>query len=555
MDTNILGSEKRKKIFYMVMTAIIIVLTYVMFTVQADSNDDPGMMQYISGFYCGKPGILPYIMGTPYTFLISMLYRITTQIPWYGLIFMIINIGAIWVIFLKYMKDSYNINRYLIFIGLYIVLFLWQLTNIQFTMVAGLAGGAAIMLVNDSCENDKKNIKVLEIILTLVFFFFSYNIRYQCGYVTLAVIAYITIGKGVLYKKWNKKQIISFISCIIILGLSYICNNEYINNTEWKAYETLNAQRSYYMDTEHLSYNENFEIYKSIGWDENIYCLINSWCFMVEEANYESFKTINEFSLQTKMDLNLDILNSVTDFISLLKTETIVLFFWLCGIILFGIHKIKQSNEYKFKEMIYISGFIIMAVIFVMYLIFFGRYNSRVIIMMFDCCLIPGVYAIITDFERHDFMYKKVAEKIVIASLLVMSVLSLNKQFNRSIITYDKWDSVYEYVISNKDNVYVGDGSMISPCDLFESFSEETAPTNYFWWGGWLAESPFAKSQKEKNNLKQLYLDDMLDENKYFIGNKEYMNLLHNYYNNRYYNVNSKIFCEIDDYIVYGFRK
>ena len=53
-------TKRWTKTHYLLLTSFVLILTYIVFGVQAENNDDPGMMQYISGFLTGKPDILPY---------------------------------------------------------------------------------------------------------------------------------------------------------------------------------------------------------------------------------------------------------------------------------------------------------------------------------------------------------------------------------------------------------------------------------------------------------------------------------------------------------------
>lgn len=543
---------------YLVLTSIFIILTYIVFKVQAENNDDPGMMQYISGFLTGKPDILPYIMGMPYTYLISRLYLLSTEIPWYGLAYVLINTGAVLVICHRFIRKNCTKENYFCFLCIYISFFVYQLTNVQFTMVAGLAGTAAVVIVYDIDE--EKKIRISDIVLAVIFSFLSYNIRYQCGLVALGVMIYCVLGNGILLKKWNKKQIICLLSCIGIMVISALSNEIYVNNTDWKEYVDLNSERSLYMDLAVIKYDEDEELYNSIGWDEDIFYLTTHWCFMDDSASRENFAILN-LENKKRMADNVEsvgqriwkFLSDIVEFTRTLKWQIAILVGWLLWILADLLYSIHSKEPENIRRLIYSIGFYGIAAALIMYLIFFGRYNSRTVIMILSSCMIPGF--ILSSINLKNIYKKQKMLSIMLSfGLIILVAGGLCKQKWRTIYTYDTWDSVYDYVLKHKDCIYIGDGSMILPADLFKTFTAEEQPTNYSFWGGWLADSPMAANFLETNELQDLTLEDMLDDNKFFIGDAVYVDYLLSYYNKRYDNVEAEIYYETDQFAVYGFR-
>lgn len=545
---------------YIVLTCIFIILTYIVFNVQAEGNDDPGMMQYISGFLTGKPDILPYTMGMPYTYLISRLYLLSTAIPWYGLAYVLINTVSVLVICQRFIRKNCTKEDYFYFLCIYIAFFVYQLTNIQFTMVAGLAGTAAIMIVYDMNE-EKKN-GIFDIVLAVIFSFFSYNIRFQCGLVALGVMIYCVLGNGILLKMWNEKQIICLFSCIGIMVISALSNKIYVNNTGWKEYADLNSERSYYMDVAGIEYDENEDLYESIGWDEDIYNLTNNWCFMDDSANRENF-AILKLENQKRIADNApsagqriwNFLSDVVEFARTLQGQIAILTGWLLWILADFLHSIHSKKSENIRRLIYSIGFYAIAAALIMYLIFFKRYyNNRTVIMILSSCMIPSFRLSSINLKKIHKKKEKIVSIMLACGLFILVMGGLHMQKWRTIHTYDRWNNVYDYVLKHKDCIYVGDISMTLPADLFKTFTAEEAPTNYIFWGGWLADSPMAVNQLETNGLQDLTLEDMLDENKFFIGDTAYIDDLLPYYNKRFDNVTAEIYYETDQFMVYGFR-
>lgn len=546
---------------YYIITAFIVIFTYLIFPVQAESNDDTSIMNYISGFYTGRPGILPYIMGTPYTFIISRLYMFNSQVPWYGLTFVVISLSAVLVILKVFLSNNkFSFVGYLCFVGIYFSILLYEIVQIQFTMVAGLAGAACVMMMIfiPQYEGNIIKDKMWHYMIMLLFMFFSFNIRYQCGYITLIFLTYIVIANGILLRTWNKNQIIALIFCFVIVLLSLICNKCYVANTGWKEYEKLNSERSLFMDTEHLPYEDYAEMYQSLGWDEVTYSLISHWCFMTEEASYEDFKSINAARLDAdspKLSSKNEIRNLLQDCIEFVSRQTMEVKLLIGEIVLLvgcfvHLYRGKKLNSYYLKLWIYVAGFVAIQIFLILYLINWGRYSTRVLLMIYSLSFIPLLYFVCSILrDKRNYMF------LLVIVLLLLSITGIQKVKERWINDYSLWDKVDEYVMEHRENIYVGDGSMTSPRRLFISFHMGDTPINYFFWGGWFRESPFDDTHMDSNGIKELYLDDMLYENRFFIGDEKNKELLEHYYHNKDESITSRVYYETERFIVYGFRK
>lgn len=543
---------------YVVLTGILLILTYIIFTVQAENNDDPAIMQYISGFVTGKPGVLPYLFGVSYTFFISRLYMLTTGIPWYGLAYVLINTGAVLVICDRFMKRNCTIRNYGCFLCLYVSLFVYQLTNIQFTMVAGLSGAAAIMIVYDACEEER--VRVSDIVLAVIFAFFSYNIRLECGLVMLGVMIYTVLGTGVLLRKWNKNQIICLFSCIGVMAVSALCNTIYVNNTEWRDYIELAHERASFIDYEVIEYEDGKDMYASVGWDEDIFYLTMNWCFMDDCTDIETFRALNlenEKRLEVKDSINKKIgvfLSDVWEFQRKARWQCVVLIgigLWIIADFLYIMRMKDAKTTWQF---IYALGFYMIAIVLVLYFLIHGRYNDRSLVMILSCSLLPGFGSLSANLKDCCDGKKKVTV-LLVCGLLLLVLSGWNKQIKRTIHSYDTWDDIYEYVLEHNDCIYAGDGTLTFPDRLFRTFTREEQPVNYAFWGGWLADSPLYKDHLEANGIQHLSLEDMLDENRYFIGSDKYIEYLESYYNNRVGKVESEIYYESDNFVVYGFQR
>ena len=94
------------------------------------TNDDFRMMTIVSGAYSGTPSPDIVFMRYPIGFLLSGLYRITTNIPWYGLFTMLCMFAPSCVFCYYIIKKAYEKNR--VFLGVFLYLLLFSVSKMAF---------------------------------------------------------------------------------------------------------------------------------------------------------------------------------------------------------------------------------------------------------------------------------------------------------------------------------------------------------------------------------------------------------------------------------------
>ena len=89
------------------------------------TNDDFRMMTIVSGAYSGTPNPDIVFMRYPVGLLLSGLYRITTNVPWYGIFTMLCMFVPSCVFCYYIIKKAYEKNRVFLGILLYFLLFMF----------------------------------------------------------------------------------------------------------------------------------------------------------------------------------------------------------------------------------------------------------------------------------------------------------------------------------------------------------------------------------------------------------------------------------------------
>ena len=119
----------------------------VLFDFYYDLNDDVLIKDIIAGLYTGTPDAHNNQMLYPISLVFAGLYRITKRIPWFGML-EIIGMMASFVIMgyricQMIRKLQYRIAYVLLQVLLFAGLMMWEIINVQYTVVAGMLTAAA----------------------------------------------------------------------------------------------------------------------------------------------------------------------------------------------------------------------------------------------------------------------------------------------------------------------------------------------------------------------------------------------------------------------------
>lgn len=544
---------------YAVVTGLLVLLVYLTFTLQFQSNDDPQIMNAISGLYTGEPRTMAFHMLAPYSCIIALLYRITTIVPWYSLAFLVIDLASLVVLCKVFTRDHESLPRYIAFLGLAISMYLYSLVNVQYTTVAGIAGSAAVTLIC-SWNEARRACVIRPTICAALLVFLAYNIRNQSGIITIIAIVYILGYNWLVLRRRNKTQTLAVLACISVVAVSYIVNVGYAHCAGWDDNIRYQKAREQYKDYPRPSYDDSRDEYAVIGWDESAATLIQSWCYRLEEANTEDFVEIRRlFDDNQELHDTTSIVQRLTTFVGAQPRECILMVVEAIWLALFWIRSVIQKDRSGILNCcLFATGFYAMQLVFIGYMIAQGRYKERAMYMTFYICSMPMFKITLDSLVDRAKGHLQWGLHLSCAILLtVLVIVGFKRTQTRSIAEHHVIDGVESYVQANQDNLYMLDTSLLRGWRMFRSFDDDHLLTNMFWWGSWLIGSPFDKDQLELNGLDSLTLIDMLEDGRYYISTNDGSNgmgMIDDYYNSRFDNITCDIVYSTDAFIVYSYR-
>lgn len=266
------------------------------------TNDDFRMMTIVSGAYSGTPSADIVFMRYPMGLLLSGLYRISANIPWYGL-FTELCMYVPSCIFCYYIvKKAYEKNRTFLGVVLYLLLFLFFIQKYvclpQFTLTSAFLGVGALTLLREMPE--AKNAR--HIIFAAFLAALSFSVRSKAFYLIMPAMLWVIAVRMFKDKRKKRKYILcgasAFIMCLAVLIIDTAAWSR-PKYAEFKSFKEVRAEIYDYGSIP--GYYENMPFYKENGISEVTYRAISGRFLDVDETvNTKNLTVISSYMKQIR---------------------------------------------------------------------------------------------------------------------------------------------------------------------------------------------------------------------------------------------------------------
>ena len=272
-----------------------------------DLNDDVMIKNITSGIYTGRPESHNIQMQYPLSLVISLLYSLAGQIPWYALFLVVTQVLSIFLILKRTSEMFSDIkNRTAIFIATSAILF-WLLTKhmviYQYTVSCAFLSGAATFLLMTDCpvdgEDGKVNLRFVtgNHIAIVILLLLSFLIRSEMMLLTFPMVMVSFLFRfiytcsadiGILKKQHIfgvlKKYLLFFITAIVLLIVAALLNSAGYASAGWKNFTAFFDARTELYDFNTLpSYEDHESFYQSIGLDQSSQKLLDNYNYGLDE--------------------------------------------------------------------------------------------------------------------------------------------------------------------------------------------------------------------------------------------------------------------------------
>ncbi len=483
------------------------------------TNDDYRMMTIASGAYTGTPSADIVFMRYPIGFMLSGLYSITAQIPWYGLFTMICMFVPSCIFCYYIVKKAYLKNYTILGVCLYVLAFLFLIRKYicmpQFTLTSAFMGAGAITLLYEMPAQKNK----VHIIFASICAVLSFSIRSKAFYLLLPVIALIIVvrifsEKGTkIWKSFASVCLATLVLCGCVFAVDYLVWNQ---SEEYQDFKSFNIARSSVYDYGSIPpYYDNMPFYVENGISE------------------VAFRTLASRYLDLDDSVDTETLESIGDYIQQLRTESGSIFERIKSAFEETIEYWLDSNDEVMKYSV-MFVFILLAVVLILsvknkklniifpatvagivlesvYLAFCGRLIIRIVDMLLlsagvlGCLITVDMLRVrkksIREYCSELWLKKKRLVSVVLILLSVVTVVysgiiclntALKDKYQSVTVTYNyRIDTLRNYARLHPESFFFYDSNdfIASTGYVFQTYSEAEV-LNYDSLGSWNCTSP-----------------------------------------------------------------
>lgn len=557
-------------------TFLLMLIYVVLFHPVFMTVDDAKMKYVLAGYLTGAPSSTYIFCKWPLSNIISFLYTYFPRIQWYALYhFCVIGFSVslivknIYVVFeRKLIKMYYAV---VVHIVLYCTIYSISTLLMHFEITACLAATSAIVLLQGvKLEGESTKTNIVDILLAIIQSSVTYVICSNVFYCMLAFLFIVSVIKIIEYKTaigYAKGIVVIIIMLGVVIGNATLISkvdSYYKSGPQWDQYLEYNKYRVSFWDYPRQTYEDNPELFNSMGWSYNFDQLTMKSYFIDKKFSTENLSHIVSKHSMTDVSINKDTIIYGAQLIrELFEYSNMVAYTGLIAILLFVVNIvlcIRTGNSYVGSIIAFFS-----TVLLVLFLALKGRLVLRAYLVCVIPCITMLVMIGITSLEKQTgesktVLFEKKAMKMMCMILIITlqlwgysDVFSVYRQRyieeNRMVIAMEK------YIAKHPKNIYVYDRYGARNHSVFSSYPDvNKRPINGIASGSSYVFSPSFYQQLEKNGLTQLYTEDLFKDNIYYITGSDKKNLkyLKRYLKEEYESISYKKVDEIgDDFFVY----
>jgi hypothetical protein len=506
-------------------SALFIFLVWYKSGIYFETNDDRYIASILSGVITGSPNAHVYHINFLLSFPVSVLYRISNIIPWYGLML----IGFQWVSYMGILNSIYarcinyvQMAAGTLMTGMFCLSYYYMLGELEFTSTAMLLAMSGYFVLIMYRDNNTGKAPVL-------FFLFELSallLRSQAMLIVQPMGAAVWIGLNI---PWNKKDAIrkagDIASAFVVLaGVLFvsICGNAAggYYGTDWRLYKEYNDYRV-----------ELFDYYGKPDYD-SVKAVLDK--YRVSEAQYNAYLEYtvindyitNECEKELTEYVSKDERNRISEALEGVKSLYLEDYQWninrfsMCAFIILVILTIVYR---RFKLLLPGIG-LVAAQVFTWSVLFYrGRVLMRVTVPVFACSALLCMALIIECVSRNDKseilssgMKKQNIVVAVCCVILIFTGFSSARQQYRYIHEANEGQSIFmegmreiiAYCEAHGDNRYILESVSMGNYHGSALESGIYHPSNYVFSGGWFSNMPDVRKRMETylNETEDMYL-------------------------------------------------
>ena len=528
-----------------VLTLLLVGLSAALLPITFLTNDDASIMYTFAGYYTGEPYPVHGFVNLPLGYVTSLLYMVLPQVPWWPVLQLVSVSISIWVIFYTLWDVGADGGRpawtmLLINVFLYAMVLVYAVAKLSFTLTACMLGTAGVLriLSVDSGGDAPREMTIYAMLESLALMIFCFLFRNSTGYSMAcfwaAAVVYQALNGVVCRKGSERKRVLLRLGtfavfCIAVFGALVWLNNwsyRQMNPADYAAFEDA---RGRYLDFPHVTYDEDPAFFESLGWDREIYNLVENSCYIDPHVTAQSLNAILAYDSGDTSSLAERFLAAMrygeaffrgSGPAEYLLVAPVLLALWsvLCFF----------RNRKRAVELLLVLGLALGS----FGLCFYLCLVQRLILRAFQVIGIPAAAMMLLlclRIRTENPPPKKHGKTVLRIALILLTLFSVGWSVTKSAIWLRQYDpqqrmadmrTTERYAMEHEKNVYIFMPTFIFNNEAFKTYPGQK-PTNMMDWGDTGMYSGWKMRQLEKNGIEAFVPEIFKKDNVYLMGTLE----------------------------------
>ena len=543
---NIAGTESGRRLLGACLAVLLVGLTAALVPITFLTNDDTSIMYTFAGYFTGEPYPIHGFVNLPLGYVTSLLYMLVPAVPWWAVLQLLCVTISIWVIFYTIwdVGDENGVPAWgmlLLNTLLYLLVLVYAVYRLSFTLTACMLGTAGILrlLSANTGGEHREPLSIYAMLesgaLMIACFLFRNSTGYSMACFWAAGVVYHALGTLAGWKKPERRhellRIFGYAACCLAVfgGLIWLNNWSY-QNMNPEGYAAFEDARGRYLDFPHVTFEQDPAFFDSLGWDREIFNLVENSCFVDPYVTAESLNAILEYDTGASVPL-LQRATAALQYGEAFFRGNGPAEYMLTApvlIVLWTLFRLVRERK-RWVEALIVFGLALGSFLLCLYLCFV----ERLILRAFQVIAIPAAAMMLLlclrirlDREQPKDTKPRIALRI---GLILFSLFALGWGVTKNVLWIGQFEpqrqmqqmrTAEAYAMEHPENVYICMPTFIFNSEAFKTYPDQK-PTNLLDWGDTGMYSGRKTRQLELNGIEPFTPDVFRKENVFLMGTFE----------------------------------
>lgn len=514
-------------------------------------NDDLVMKDILAGAYTGTPEGRNIQMLFPLSWLISLFYRVSQSLPWYGIFLCACHFGCIFLLTKRLLSFFHKTWTKAVAVvleaGLIVTLLLYELVFVQYTVTSALLASTAAFLFYTADSSGPVKVFFRRNIASIVLVVVAFQMRTEMLLLLLPLICVTGLCRWACEKPFFTKENAAkyfsvFWGILVGLLLSQGVHMAAHTGEDWQQFYHFFDSRTQLYDflwQWHPLYEGNEVFYDSIGMTQNSQMLIENYNFGLDEKiDANLLDKINEKANECRKEQ--------TSFTETLKQAVIDYKYrtfhetdlpWnLFVIILYIMVLVCALGNRRLRFVWELACLAIVRTGLWMFILYRGRVPERIThpLYLMEFVILTAFLLVECKSAQKGFTYLRAGITGVFLVLCFLhiqgSVEKSREEYIRKESVYKEWEALQAYLKDNAECFYFMDVYSWSKYTDKMFVNVDNSIQNYDIMGGWISKSPLMEKKFRCFGIVTIEQALLEGQNIYLINKGEDWSWLTGYY-------------------------